>query len=114
MPLMASPAELGGLRPFADKAVDRPGVDEFTWSFRDGRDLGVAFGDVDCLDPDPLGELCPFDAARRARGSVLQAACEVYQRLLDEMRDEAGVGAVRHDCRRPVEVMRAQSQSALA
>ena len=45
MLLMRAPAEFSGLSPFADEAVDRPGIDEFVGLLRDIRDLAVAFAE---------------------------------------------------------------------
>ena len=57
MPFMRAPAQFGRLRSFAEKVIDRLGVDEFAWRFWDCRDLGVVFGDVDCFDAELLCEL---------------------------------------------------------
>src|SRR5438874_11958062 len=65
MPFMRPPAELGGLRALADKAVDRPGVDEFARLFGDRRDLRVALGDMDDLEAELLGQNCPIGAPAR-------------------------------------------------
>ena len=97
MPLVRAPAQLGRLRAFADEAVDRPGVDELAGLLRDRRDLRVALGDMDRLDAEPLGEARPAGAVGRRLDRRVGVAGEVEQRLLDEMRDEAGIGAVRDD-----------------
>src|SRR5882757_2212113 len=62
MPLMRAPPELGRLRTLAEKTVDRPGVDEFARRLWDARDLRVALGDVDRLDPEPMRESAPAGA----------------------------------------------------
>src|ERR1700738_2546264 len=100
-PFMVPPAELGRLRAFADKAVDRPGVDEFARLFRDQRYLRVALGDVDDLDAEPRGETSPIAAAGRCLAAETHVSREIDQCLLDEMRDEAWVGAVRQNSGRP-------------
>ena len=121
MPLMRAPAELGRLRALADKAVDRPGVDELARLLRRHRHLGIALGDMDGLDAEALGETRPLAAAAgntgaepRVAGEV--GAGEVEKRLLDEMRDEARIGAVRHDRGRALEesggARRARSRAA--
>src|ERR1039457_5737442 len=50
--LVRAPTEFGGLRAFADEAVDRPGIDEVVVLLRDIRDLAVAFGDMHDLDAE--------------------------------------------------------------
>ncbi len=72
MPFMRPPAELRRLRAFADEAVDRPGVDEFARLLRDRRDLGIAFGDMNNLDAETLGEAGPI--AARCRGCWRRAS----------------------------------------
>src|ERR1700730_2332274 len=114
MPFMRSPAELGRLRAFADKAVDRPGVDEFARFFRYRRYLRVALGDVVDLEAEPLGETSPIAAAGRFPAAEIRTLRDVDQRPLDEMRDEARVGAVRQNSGRPPRVAEAKRERALA
>src|SRR5581483_4424208 len=52
IPLVGTPAHLARLRAFADKAVDRPGVDELARLLGHVRDLAIALGDVDDLYPE--------------------------------------------------------------
>ncbi len=59
--LVRAPTELGWLHAFAEKALDRPGVDELAQALRHAGALRVAFGDVDALhakvarEPRPAG-----------------------------------------------------------
>src|SRR6202051_3857686 len=57
MPLVRAPSEFGGLRPLADEAVDRPGIDELVRHFRHIGDLRVAFRDIYDFDAECLGQL---------------------------------------------------------
>ena len=96
--LVRAPAQLGRLQALGDEALDRPGVDEGAHRLRLGGALGVALGDVDALDADGLGEPGPVLPApifqRLGVGrAVAQVGGEVEQRLLDEPRHHAGVGA---------------------
>ena len=84
---MRPPAELGRLRTFADKAVDRPGIDEFPRLLGDRGDLSVPLGNVDDLDAEPLGEHSPFVAAVRDDDVARSSGGDVDQSLLDKMRD---------------------------
>src|ERR1700675_633816 len=59
MLLVRAPAELGRLSPFADEAVDRPGIDELVRNLGHIGDLRVALGDMDDLDAEGLGKLGP-------------------------------------------------------
>src|SRR5882762_4138570 len=59
MLLMRAPPEFGGLSPFADEAVDRPGIDELVRNLRNIGDLRVAFGDMHDLDAEGLGKPGP-------------------------------------------------------
>src|SRR5215472_5440797 len=114
MSLMRSPAELGRLRAFADKPVDRPGVDELAGVLGDCRHLRVSFGDVNDLDAQALGETSPFDPPGWARAAHSCLARNIDQGLLDKMRDKTGVGTVRQYCSRSARITGAQSQCALA
>ena len=114
MPLMRPPAKLGRLRTLAEKPVDRPGVDELADRLGDRGDLGVALGDVDDLDPKPLGEAGPAGAVAGDRRRGIVEPRQVDERLLDEMRHEPGVGAVRQHRGRPAGIARAQCQRAFA
>src|ERR1700722_15522429 len=64
--LMRAPAEFGGLSAFADEAVHGPGVDELVGLLRHIRDLGIALGDVNDLDPESLCQFGPGLAAGRS------------------------------------------------
>src|SRR6185312_2632536 len=85
MALMAAPAELGWLRPLADEALDRPGVDELVPPFRPRRDLRVALGDMDDADAEPMRELAPFAARLGLGHRGAGVARDGEQRFLDQM-----------------------------
>ncbi len=90
---VGAPAELGRLHALGDEAFHRPGVDEHVHRLRIFRALGIAFGDMDAFDAELVGELAPAFAALRlieGRAGVLR---DVDQRLLDEPRHHAGIGA---------------------
>ena len=98
--LVGAPAQFRRLAALADEAVDRPGVDELAGPLGDVGRLGVALGDVDDLDPEIAGQRPPVgaDARRAAVGDVpAGVAGDVEQGELDEVGDEAGVGAVGDD-----------------
>ena len=78
-----APAELGGLHPFGDEALDRPGVDEFAARLGIARALSVALGDVDALDTGALHQSRPILARLRLGEFDLEVARDVEQRLLD-------------------------------
>src|SRR5689334_14690922 len=94
MPFVRPPPEFGGLRAFADKSVDRPGVDEFARLLGNWRDLRVSFSDVNNFDTEPLGEARPVAATGWRPAADIRVSRKIDQRLLDEMRDEARVGAM--------------------
>ncbi len=94
--LVRSPAKLGRLTAFADEAVDRPGVHELAAAFAEAGDLGVAFGDVDGFHAQRARQRRPALAGCRRRRGLAGVAGDVEHRLLDEMRDQAGIGAMRH------------------
>src|SRR6185437_7352838 len=105
-----SPAHLAGLRALAHEPVDGPGVDELAGLLGHARDLGVALRDVNDLDAQLARELAPFAAGSGLAGVHLRVGGDIEQRLLDEMRYEPRVGAVReHRGRRP-RIARTQSQ----
>jgi hypothetical protein len=96
MALVAAPAELGGLQRLVDERVDRPGVDELAGALARLGGLRVAFGNVDDADAEPLGEPRPACAVGGRLGArVASVARDVEQRLLDEVRREPRVRAVR-------------------
>ena len=90
---MGAPAEFGRLHALGDKAFHRPGVDEHVHRLRLLRALGVALGDMDALDAELVGELAPAFAALRLVEGRVGVAGDVEQRLLDEPRHHAGIGA---------------------
>src|ERR1700733_10774862 len=94
---MGAPAELGRLHALGDEAFHRPGVDEYVDRLRLLRALGVAFGDMDALDAELVGELAPaFPTLRLVKRSI-GVAGDVEQRLLDEPGYHAGIGATGGD-----------------
>src|SRR5262249_44036765 len=94
MPLMRAPTEFRWLRALAVEAVDRPGVDEFAGRLGYRRDLRVALGDVDRLDPETLREPAPAGAVHRRGDPRIGRARDIEERLLDEVRHEPGIGAM--------------------
>ena len=95
MLLVRTPAEFRGLRAFADETVHRPGIDELVQPLGHVADLGVALGDVDDLDAERLRELRPLLAARRGLDLQPQILGNVEQRLLDQVRHQTGIRAMR-------------------
>ena len=111
--LVTAPAELARLQRFVDEGVDRPGVDELARLAPRQCVLRVAFGDMDDANPESLGEQRPaFAIGRRAR--VATVAGDVEERLLDEVRREPGIGAVREQRRRRASARLAQRERSLA
>ena len=94
---MGAPAEFGRLHALGHKALHRPGVDEHVHRLRLLGALGVAFGDMDALDAELVGELAPAFAALRVVERRVGVAGDVEQRLLDEPRHHAGIGAAGGD-----------------
>src|SRR6202035_1034794 len=90
-------AELRRLHALGDKTFHRPGVDEHVHRLRPPRALGVAFRDMDALDAELGGELAPALAALRLVEGRLGVARDVEQRLLDEPRYHARIGAAGGD-----------------
>src|SRR5262249_20957003 len=76
--------------------------------------LGVALGDVDALHADLLGEPAPLLAGRRFGELDLQVGRDVEQRLLDEPRHHAGIGAAARDRRGATRAVAARRQHSLA
>jgi hypothetical protein len=62
--------------------------------FGTGRDLGVALGDVDHLDTQPPREPAPALAVGRHLDAKAAILGDVHQRLLHEVRDQPGIGAM--------------------
>ena len=112
--LVRAPAELGGLLAFADEAVHRPGVDEFVDLLRLRGQLRVALGDVDHLDAELARELPPLLARLGAAGVDAGVVGDVEQRLLDEVRHQARVGAVGEHGGGRARSLRAQRQRLFA
>src|ERR1035441_9903685 len=92
--LVRAPAEFGGLSPFADEAVHRPGVDEFIRLLGYIGDLGVALRDMHDLDAELLCESRPSLAARRHAGIHSRVLGNIEQGLLDQVRHQAWIRAM--------------------
>src|SRR5450759_229817 len=115
MLFVRAPAELARLRAFADEAVDRPGVDELTAALRGMRRLRVALGAMDHLDAQFHCQTRPLFPGFREDIAVLDVARQIDQGLLDPVRNQSRVGAVRRDHRRPAaRILAAQRQDLLA
>ena len=111
---MRAPSELGRLAAFADEAVDRPGIDELARASADAAHLRVALGDMDDLYIETTRESGPLRVVGRHDGVDASIAGDVEQRLLDEVRNDAGVGAVGDHRRRCRPRIRLRSASALS
>jgi hypothetical protein len=98
--LVRAPAEFGWLAAFAGKAFDRPGIDELARPLGMVRHLGVALGDVNRLDTQPLRQCGPAGTITRLGIRVADRPRDVEQGLLDEVRHQAGIDAMRQDGRR--------------
>ena len=112
--LVRAPAELGRLHALRQEALDRPGVDEDVHRLRALGALGVALGDVDALDADLLGEPAPVLAGLRLAELELEIARDVEQRLLDEPRHHARIGAAAGDRRRAARLAAPRRQHGFA
>ncbi len=110
MLLMRAPPQLRRLRAFADKTIDRPGIHEFVGLLRHIGNLGVAFGHVNDLDAQRLRQLRPAGAVLRNAGLHARVLGDVQERLFDQVRHQAGIGAMREDRRRRILVPLAQPQ----
>ena len=91
---MRSPTQFGRLTAFADKAINRPGVDEFTDALGNVGHLGIAFGNMYDFDPQLLGQRRPLFARIRHRHFHAGISCNIEQRLFDQMRHQSRIGAV--------------------
>jgi hypothetical protein len=109
-----APAEFGRLHPFGREPLDRPGVDEHAHRFFGGGALRVALGDVDALDAHALHEPRPLFARCRVPGIKAEVAGDVEERLLDEPRHHAGIGAAAVDGGRPAWCPPAEIEDLLA
>ena len=109
---MRPPAHFGRRGTLLAEALDAPGVDELVHLLRPFGDLSVALAAVDHLDTHFLGqpvEGLPGNQVANDLGVLRldllvgnQALANVDQALLDEMGDEARVGAVLNDGGRPL------------
>ena len=98
---MRAPAQLRRLAALTDEAVDRPGVHELARPLAEVRHLGVALGDVDRLDAEALRQRGPALARGGRQARLADVARDGQQRLLDEMRDQTWIGAMRQHRGRP-------------
>src|SRR6185295_479832 len=112
--LVGAVAQLSGLQALRDEALDRPGVDELASRLRRLGALGVALGDVDALDADAPHQRRPILAALRLGNRNAGVAGDVEQRLLDEPRNHAGVGAAAVHHRDAARAFAAEVEHALA
>ena len=90
---MRAPAQFGRLHAFRQEALDRPGVDEHFKRLRLLGALGVAFCDVNALEADLLRKPAPLLAGLRFLELEAEITGDIEQRLLDEPRHHAGIGA---------------------
>ena len=112
--LMRAPAEFGRLAALTHEAVDRPGVDELARLLRRTTPVCVSRSAIWITFTPELRDSAAQPA--RVAGTVRIDACiarDIQQRLLDEMRHQAGVGAMRQHRRRTRRQPR-QRQRALA
>ena len=106
-----APAEFARLRALADETVDRPCVDELEPALARIGDLRIALRAMDRLDRELHRKTRPVFALLRLGGALADVARKVDQRLLDPVRNQPGIGAVRRDHRRrPARILLAQPQ----
>ena len=111
---MGAPAQLRRLLAFGHEAIDRPGVDELVGLLGNAGHLRVALGHMHDLHADAAGQLGPL-LARGGFGRLqLRIAGQLQQRLLDEVRDQARVGAMRHHRSGATRIRGTQGQRFLA
>ncbi len=92
--LVGPPAHLTGLTALAHEAIDRPRIDELADFLRLVRTLRVAFGDMDDLHAHTSSQIPPISSGRRISGVDADVRRDVQERLLDEVRDKAGIRAM--------------------
>ncbi len=112
--LVRAPAEFGGLQALRAEAFDRPRVDEHAARLRVAGALGVALGDVDTLDAEPLHQAAPVLAALGLLDGDAGVAGDVEQRLLDHPGHHAGVRPAAADRGHPAGPAAAHVEHALA
>ena len=110
MLLVRAPPQFRGLRAFADKPIDRPGIHEFVGLLRHVGNLRVAFGDMDDLDAQRLRKRRPAGAVLRNGGLHARVLGDVQECLFDQVRNQTGIGAMRENRRRRILVALAQLQ----
>ncbi|MDT4847058.1 hypothetical protein FQZ97_811050 [compost metagenome] len=92
--LMAAPTQFGRLAGLAEKPGYRPGVDELAGGLGLGAVLRVAFGDMDAAHAQPLRQPRPVLARGRRCGAKAAVAGQFEQRLLEQVGNQAGIGAM--------------------
>jgi hypothetical protein len=107
-------AEFRRLHALGHETFDRPGVDEDPHRLFGFGALRVALGDVDALDADALHQPRPVLAALRLLVRDAGVAGDVEQRLLDEPRHHARVGAAAGDRGRPARILAPRGQRRFA
>ena len=99
---MASPAKFRRLAAFTGKAINGPGIDEFTTALGNCfSNLCIAFSDMDHLHAKLMRQRRPIRAGFRHGHGMTRIMRDVQQRLLHEMRNKPRIGAMGHDRRGP-------------
>ncbi len=98
--LVRTPAKLGGLEAFGQKAFDGPGVPEHVRRLRLLGPLRIALGNVDALDADLLHQLRPTLAVGWLLELDAGFSGHVDKRFLDEPGNHARICAAAGDSRR--------------
>src|SRR5258708_24657629 len=96
---MRAPPQFSGLRPLADKTIDRPSIDELVGLLRHMGNLRVAFSDMNDLDAQRLRQRSPAGPVFWNGGFFVRVLCDIQERLLCQMRNQAGICATREDSR---------------
>src|SRR4051812_48193622 len=94
---MCAPAEFRGLTSFADESIHRPGIHEFAGTLWHVRDLRVTFGNMHDLDAELVGESSPILTSARIASVNSRVRSNVQHRLLDQVRHQTRIGAMRED-----------------
>src|SRR5579863_5729874 len=90
---MRAPAKLGRLHAFRQEAFDRPGVDEHFKRLRLPGALRIALGNMNAFETCLLGQPAPLLAGLGLLELEAEIARNIEQRLLDEPRHHARIGA---------------------
>ena len=97
---MRAPSHFRRLASFGIKTVHGPRVDELIHLLRFLGRLRIALGDVDDFNLKFLRERRPFLARFWLHDFLAGIFCDSQKRLLNEVGNEAGICAVRDNCRR--------------